>query len=677
MSKRLAQTRLHLSGSGLKFRTSPKKRPFPFKKSYSEGSAKEGRRSNMSYAQAAGGQGPSRNFSEKRNFRGRGFKPRGQHSQSFRSPAHRSPVTESPDSTESPNVINQLTNRDHEARTSSYSYYNGKSKTVEAEDYKSIDWDKLRRAPDCYVHFLPPLKYDRMHKVLFKVPPQGWSNSLVDPYPNMYRDTWEEAYVYMPCSNYNVIPSQHDQQVSRWKMIEDVLSEQITSVFELEEAVLSYNQHYTHRWDFNCLRQFFCQDLKRKDEFFTHTLPFIQKLALSLPSLVTQPLPFLKQGHESKLTISQQQAACLLANAFFCTFPKRNARMKYAILPDINFSNLYRGGPDDSMRKIEKLKCIVNYFNRIHKKMPTGIITFTRHVLHQDLVPKWDESTVKLTDLYVSSEGNIEDDGAGMLQADFANKYVGGGVLGRGLVQEEIRFAICPEMILSRLFTPVLQDHEVLIMTGCERFNDYKGYSDTFQFTGDYVDETPRDTWGRKNTEVVAMDALFFRDPETQYEKSKILREVNKAYCAFQGTEFSSYLPAVCTGNWGCGAFRGDKHLKALIQLMAASVAGRQVCYFTFDDKTLESQLRRVHGMLRKLNITVKELFKLILDYSSKVLRKRHHYWETNETLFEFIASALGESLGDTPRQAHGYNEDDFETQEFYDAEEEFTPDSP
>jgi poly(ADP-ribose) glycohydrolase len=52
------------------------------------------------------------------------------------------------------------------------------------------------------------------------------------------------------------------------------------------------------------------------------------------------------------------------------------------------------------------------------------------------------------------------------VQVDFANKLVGGGVLGRGLVQEEIRFIICPELIVSRLLTEELGDNECLIVTG-------------------------------------------------------------------------------------------------------------------------------------------------------------------------------------------------------------------
>ena len=43
---------------------------------------------------------------------------------------------------------------------------------------------------------------------------------------------------------------------------------------------------------------------------------------------------------------------------------------------------------------------------------------------------------------------------------DFANRFVGGGVTSAGLVQEEIRFLINPELIVSRLFTEVLDHNE-------------------------------------------------------------------------------------------------------------------------------------------------------------------------------------------------------------------------
>lgn len=52
------------------------------------------------------------------------------------------------------------------------------------------------------------------------------------------------------------------------------------------------------------------------------------------------------------------------------------------------------------------------------------------------------------------------------MQVDFASSWIGGGVLGSGLVQEEILFLMNPELIVARLFTEKLQDNECLVITG-------------------------------------------------------------------------------------------------------------------------------------------------------------------------------------------------------------------
>lgn len=75
--------------------------------------------------------------------------------------------------------------------------------------------------------------------------------------------------------------------------------------------------------------------------FFNHLLPKIIKLALKLPTLITHPIPLLKQNHNHSISFSQIQIACLLANAFLCTFPKRNficGYSEYYSYPQINFS---------------------------------------------------------------------------------------------------------------------------------------------------------------------------------------------------------------------------------------------------------------------------------------------------------------------------------------------------
>lgn len=132
------------------------------------------------------------------------------------------------------------------------------------------------------------------------------------------------------------------------------------------------------------------------------------------------------------------------------------------------------------------------------------------------------------TSLHVSDDGTIEDDGEGLLQVDFANKFLGGGVLNYGCVQEEIRFVINPELLISRLFTECLENNECMIIMGCERFTAYRGYASSFMFTGDIVDETPRDSSRRRKCTIVAIDAVPFSSRSHQYKENMLKRELNK-----------------------------------------------------------------------------------------------------------------------------------------------------
>ena len=45
-------------------------------------------------------------------------------------------------------------------------------------------------------------------------------------------------------------------------------------------------------------------------------------------------------------------------------------------------------------------------------------------------------------------------------------RFIGGGVLNTGCVQEEIRFVICPELIVTCLFCEVMESNEALIIAG-------------------------------------------------------------------------------------------------------------------------------------------------------------------------------------------------------------------
>jgi poly(ADP-ribose) glycohydrolase len=80
--------------------------------------------------------------------------------------------------------------------------------------------------------------------------------------------------------------------------------------------------------------------------------------------------------------------------------------------------------------------------------VPPGYVTFERRSVTER--PRWRKSTKQFSGLKAHSQGTIEDDGTFMLQVDFANRVIGGGVLGHGCVQEEIRFLICPGSLAGR-----------------------------------------------------------------------------------------------------------------------------------------------------------------------------------------------------------------------------------
>ena len=80
-----------------------------------------------------------------------------------------------------------------------------------------------------------------------------------------------------------------------------------------------------------------------------------------------------------------------------------------------------------------------------------------------------------------------------------------------------------------------------------------------------------RDNWGRKWCHLVAMDATYFQNPSVQYEMKYVNRELIKAYTCFRPRKAATThdgLFGIATGNWGCGAFNGDKELKGRYSLI-------------------------------------------------------------------------------------------------------------
>ena len=141
---------------------------------------------------------------------------------------------------------------------------------------------------------------------------------------------------------------------------------------------------------------------------------------------------------------------------------------------------------------MNKLRCYLNYFERISSGYPDldKKISILRLCIENNDLPDYDNLKIKMSKVEILDSGTIEEIDKNVIQADFANKFVGGGVLKKGCVQEEIRFCISPELTVSLLFLEKLLDNEISYIIGSERFSAFKGYGRDFAFANDFVDSS-------------------------------------------------------------------------------------------------------------------------------------------------------------------------------------------
>ncbi len=110
---------------------------------------------------------------------------------------------------------------------------------------------------------------------------------------------------------------------------------------------------------------------------------------------------------------------------------------------------------------------------------------------------------------------------------------------------------------------------------------------------------------------------IFREQKAVQFQQRLIDRELHKAHVAFN--EDKARVLPVATGNWGCGAFHGNKELKFLIQWMAASHQGRLMVYHTIGSMRQSQYIEELSAFLCLKNVTVGELYKSISQFSSNI----------------------------------------------------------
>ncbi|KAK9884772.1 hypothetical protein WA026_009002 [Henosepilachna vigintioctopunctata] len=506
-----------------------------------------------------------------------------------------------------------------------------------SKNYSGTSITEMCRGHDQWGFYIPAISPGKHHSVLYELAP----NSSGVPQPHIPRKPkhWDEDHVRMPYSRHNLFPFKENGEPevlkARWELICKTLEKPIKSVEDLENAINHYNSSLSR---FPLLTTLFEEVLDEVEttEFFDNLLPKIIKLALRLPEILPGSLPLLKKSISKSVSLSQLQISSLLANAFLCTFPwRKEVAMLY---PGVNFIRLFsaHGQPSRTNCVVEKLKCIIHYFRRITAAEPKGVVTFERIYLPKRNISRWDvlQNNLGNTRVHIASNGTIEDDGLGFLQVDFANKNIGGGVMSYGCVQEEIRFVICPELLISRLFVEQLGDTEAVIIRGIERFSRYTGYGESFRWDGNFIDETPLDNFGRRQTALTVIDATPFFNSYQQYYPAAVLRELCKAYVGFYSPVIDNLAP-VATGNWGCGAFGGDAKLKILIQLMACNSTQRDLVYYTFGDEELQETFYNMYMFIATNQITTSELWRTFCKFVAAKLPADQLYSFIQQSCFD------------------------------------------
>ncbi|CAK4679794.1 unnamed protein product [Aphanomyces euteiches] len=470
---------------------------------------------------------------------------------------------------------------------------------------------------------------------IYQPPPYSPVLSYELSYPIDYEDGDWQTYVHLPCSPRSMLTD----GVPRWPYIFALLQQPIPDTDALERVI----HRITGRTvPLVCLRE----ALKSQPAtFFTEVLPNLTRLALMLPSLFAKPVPLLLQQSNSSVTLTKRQVAALLVHAFLCTFPPAHDSFNV-----FECSQLHIDDDEEAPSwahqyevNIQKLRTLLHYLTRVvtdgyvnDDSQPGAARTFVRY--SRSCIPKeaMPPTPSSWSPVAVNSSGVIEAD-HGALQVDFANKFAGGGVLGHGCVQEEIRFLINPECLVSCLLTQVLEPNECFVIHGAEQFASYSGYGASYTFAGNFIDSTPI-AHGLRNTVIVGIDAFkYYRNTAWhQYRAQDILRELVKAHVGFlplfdENPQASQQRRHVATGNWGCGVFGGDVELKFIIQWLAASINSRPMAYYTFKNERLEARLTQFVAACQQTSPQI-IVDKLIQDNA-----RFRQYMKTSTSVFEYL----------------------------------------
>ena len=296
----------------------------------------------------------------------------------------------------------------------------------------------------------------------------------------------------------------------------------------------------------------------------------VREYALELDTLFVSARLACLSTNNSELAFTHEQVLCLLCHMLLCTMSTSAHNAHW-----VTFHNWLS---DNRTCAVVYLRTLLHFFEQSFFEEDNGsksveLVRFERRSALAALDAYFDRSKDRLASVVLRVDGSIGDGADAVAEVDFANKDIGYGVSG---TQEEILFGASPQMCVAVLFCETMDEPEAIVIRGARRVAAFVGYGAQLSF-GALVPSTSK-TWTDRT--VIAMDALDFSEYEhesvtieMQLRPDKLERELRKAIAGFSATLDDSSHPTIHTGHWGCGAFAGNKEIKALIQVIAFSIS--------------------------------------------------------------------------------------------------------
>jgi len=430
----------------------------------------------------------------------------------------------------------------------------------------------------------------------------------------------------------------------RWKTIESIMKTPISKKEQLQNIWMTCPLPMDQTEGEGFIK--FIDESKDDSElFFKKSLPFMQRLILSLPRLFpdnkdTCRLMFMKTKTER--TFNALQVAAMVACGFFCILNMEYRGFYEHGLPMDAASQFHNA----NMRVLLEIKrnashckyrCIMNYFARIaaEKTARKRVITVVRYTedlpdLNKNIsLAALQRSKKKLVDCGFKDGKLRHGPSSGNLKVISSTDFPGGHFIGEGNGPEELLVCEYPESFLMLLFVEKCAPNDAVLVIGCQHHNKVEVINDGFglKYIG-HANPVRELCQGMPNRLATFYLMLTPQDVNyvDQYKPYIMQSELARAYIGFNIPEeiFKHKVTRILTGNWGVGAHGGDLELKFALQWMAVTLARpeRTIEYYA-EGNTDAVNLPALIAMNEKNRLVLMQAWHMLLLMSSEDPRKR------------------------------------------------------